>query len=309
MKPTIRTSGNTSHFHRFRIFILLITWFSLSGNVFAQSESDSLKSPRMIMDPATGELRPRPILVSGVEPTPFKNYIVELGAGLAFPLQDFHSADPANERAGYALQGFSLSTGVFVGFSENSEAGWYFGAAYSGFRKSSDFADSLATAPPIWPPGDGEEQSTFRVNPDHQQRYHIFSLRTGFAFEGSNENVSAFGNVMANMNIISMNRIPLDEIRISGTTPGSYAIGFEPVISSGISAAFGLRFQQQLSVGIAWHYLGSPEMSFLEGPVEGSPPIAFSDFALQRRIHFLEVKLSYGITPRSGARLPWSPRN
>lgn len=223
--------------------------FSLSGNVFAQNEPDSLRSPRMIMDPATGELRP----VSGAEIKPFKNYIVEVGASLAFPLQDFHAADPANERAGYALQGFSLSTGVFLGFSESSEAGWYFGAAYSGFRISSDFTDPFNSAPPVWPPAEGEEQPDFRVDPDHLQRCHIFSLRTGFSFEGSNENVSAYGSLLANMNIISMNRVPMDEITPTGLTSRRYAIGFEPVFSSGISAEFGLRFQQQLSVGIAWH--------------------------------------------------------
>lgn len=304
MKSINTTEGKTPHFYRFATPFLLFVLFSLSGNVFAQNESDSLAAPTFAMDPASGELLPvSPSSTYDTIPR-FTNHIIHLGFGFAFPLRDFHASDPTNEIAGYAAPGYSLSTGVFVGFAKGSEAGWYFGAAYSGFRKSSVFVDSLNSAIAAYQPdeaGGGEPPEALLVDPGYRPRYDVFSLSTGFAFDGSDERVSAYGSLLINFNYSRMNRFDVlnneaAEMEIQFRTPS--------VMSTGFSAAFGLRFQQQFSVGIAFHYIGAPTLEINEWGTNDIREINFDDICTDRRIHFLEVKMGYAFVNRGNPRPP-----
>lgn len=300
------TSGRTSHFHRYSAFLFLFVWFSLSGNVFAQSETDSLEVLPYPTDASSSKFRydSSEFFIDTIPR--FYNRIAEFGFGLTFPLRDFHASDPTNEFAGYALQGFSLNASVFTGFSDGGRAGWFFGAAYSHFKKSETFADSLRSIIAAFEPAEGENQEgTINFSEDFRPRYDIFSLRSGFAFEGSDERVSAFGGLLLNINLILMNPILL---RTDGTAPSLRAqagkFRSSAQFTTGISATFGLRFQQQLSVGITWHYLGTADLSYVRRDGRDAAGSVLRDLPLQRRIHFLEVKLGYGIAKRSGEREP-----
>lgn len=286
-------------------FLLLILSF-LSGNTFGQNEGERPKSPAYIVGPVSGATQADVDPIAADTVPRFYNYVAEFGFGLAFPLRDFHASDPGNEFAGYALQGYSLSTSLFMGFTGNSEAGWHFGASYTTFRKSPAFTDTLRSMLDAFEPDEGESQEgTLSVADDFRSRYDVFSLRTGFGFEGSDQRVSAYGSFMLNLNFIHLNRILLET---DGTAQSLRAQGGEfhsdVQITSGISASFGLRFQQQLSVGLTWHYLGTAEMSYDRRRSNLPAETVLNDLPMQRRFHFLEVKLGYGLAKRSGEREP-----
>ena len=308
MKQTLSPSYLIRGLRPASTLLFFIAWLCPSGNLFAQNEADTLKSEIFYKDPATGELKP----LAGEINTDwdlyytlprFNNRIINFGFSLAFPLRDFHASDPANARSGYAAQGYSVSTGLFLGFSEGSEAGWYFGAAYSGFRKSMDFVDSLNAVMPVITANQGtpnESQERLVVDPDYQPRYDIFSLQSGLAFEGSDERVAAYGSLMININLTRVNRFDLlnpalDEPEMRAPWG----------LSTGFSATFGLRFQQQLSLGLAFHYIGAPTLRFNEVKLhreQGLLDDVFAAFPSDRHIHFLEVKMGYSFIKRGGWR-------
>jgi hypothetical protein len=269
----------------------------------AQNEVDSLMAAKFYLDPATGELKP---LGEKINPDwklydtipRFNNHIIDIGFGFAFPLRDFHATDTANGSSGYVAQGYSLSTGLFLGFAEGSEAGWYLGASYSGFRKSSTFAESLNAALSIYQTGEEDEIEILRLDPNYRPRYDIYSLRTGFAFEGSDARVSVYGSLLADLNFTRINRFTLEN-----TDLDRKKIRTPLASSSGFTAAFGLRFQQQLSLGIAFHYIGETSLLFNPSDRRDLPDGIFSGLSLQRRIHFLEVKMRYSFIKRGG----WKP--
>ncbi|MFN2423975.1 MAG: hypothetical protein ABR572_09380 [Cryomorphaceae bacterium] len=369
MKQSLRPSSLIHGVRATATLLLLIAWLSPSGNLYAQTESDTLKPTTFYMDPATGELTPvekksaaneadtlkstklyidwetKKLIIDREEKTAnepdslkstifymdqdtgelkpvspdinpnlklydtiprFINRIVDIGFGFAFPLRDFHASDPSNEISGYALPGYSVSTGLFLGFTDGSEAGWYFGAAYSGFRKSMDYVDSLNAVLPDFTVNEGEEDEaleSLRVNPDYRPRYDIFSLRTGFAFEGSDERISAYGSLLINMNFSRINSFTFEGTDLTGNR-----IRMSGGISTGFTASFGLRFQQQISLGVAFHYIGAPGMQFNEMDQRRVEQNTFDDgfenFPLDRRIHFLEVKMGYSFVKRGGWRVP-----
>lgn len=308
MKRIMNQSHCQLHFRTSATRLFIIALLSLSGNVYAQNKADSLKSTTYRIDQATGEFQIDSVSIPYDTIPKIQNYIFQYGFGAAIPISDFRSSDAANNFAGYALPGFSLSTGVFVGFDETSEAGWYFGAAYSNFSKSHVFADSLAAALDAFEPepveGVETEPAGVTLGPDYRPRYDMLSLRTGLAFEGSDKRVSAYGGLILSLNFIRMNNIPLRGNIPAGMRSAQNQFQVPTIITTGVSASFGLRFQQQFSVGVAWHYLGSPDLTF-ERPENGSaPPVVFQDISMQRRIHFLEVRIGYGIATRAGWKTP-----
>lgn len=289
---------------RFSSTTTLLSLLFISGSLFAQNQVDSPGSSTSTTD-TTKALEYRiPILVYDTIPQ-FYNRIWNLGFGLAFPLQDFHASDPQNPMSGYALQGVSLSTGLYLGFKEGSEAGWYFGAGYSSFR-TAGFIDSLQASAASISALPTLEAGSVTIEEDYRPRYNIISLSTGFAFEGSKEEVSAYGALLLNVNFTNMNSFGLEN-----TLMEEVEVGVPFAVSTGFSAKLGLRFQQQFNVGVAWHYLGMPEMGFDRpgassgGVIQSSNPIArFASIPMARRIHFLEVHLGYAFIKRGGYRPP-----
>ncbi len=277
----------------------------ISGNLFSQNNvDDTLISTNNTDTTKTSEMSSA-IFIQVYDTIPrFYNRIWNIGFGFAFPIQDFHSSDPQNKLAGYALQGLSFSVGLFSGFSEGSEAGWYFGAAYSSFN-TAGFIDSLqvnASRIELLP---SVESGTVFINEDYRPRYQIFSFSTGFAFEGSDERVSAYGSLLINANFTRVN-----SFRLVHPSVAENKVVFPFKISNGFSAKFGLRFQQQFSIGLGWHYLGRPDLeidardAFLTQNQAVIAVDAFGSIPGSRRINFLEVNMSYAFVRRGGYRAP-----
>ena len=285
----------------------LCTALCLAGSSFSHlaAQSDTLSTPA-----PKGPITPMPATASNpdvlmvptwmqvVDTAKTRQVTWDLQFGMAFPMQDFHDSDPENPLAGYAKQGYTLGASMMLGFGGKGNTGVHLGIAYTGMRLHPTFRDSVFAA------ADRVNQvaeSIFLPDEDYKPRYDIIQFNTGWAYEGSSESVAAYARVTVGMNLT----------RISGTT--FERTTFLPVettnrltetsnrltISTGHSIEFGLRFQKQLSLGLAWHYLGEPDIDYgVHRRPSEFPEDAFDHLATQRRIHLLEVKLGYGFDYR-----------
>lgn len=291
--------ANFRHFPTLAMFSLIL----LSGHLYSQNQADYLSISTIKKDTTKTPELSKPYSVYDTIPR-FYNRIWNLGFGFAFPLQDFHASDPQDTLSGYALQGVSLSTGLFLGFKEGGEAGWYFGAAYSGFN-TAGFMDTLQASAAQIESMPTVEAGSVTINEDIIPRYDILSLSTGLAFEGSDARVSVYGSLLANINFTRMNTVGLEH-----PTFATQRMSVPFAVSTGFTAKFGFRFQQQLNVGVAWHYLGRPVMNYsssepgIFGFTDGQEDEPLSNIPMSRRINFLEVQLGYAFIKRGGYRPP-----
>lgn len=221
---------------------------------------------------------------------------MDFSAAVVFPVHYFAQQELSNPDAGYASQGFAVGIGRFFPFGSTSPFGVQFSLGYVTMG-----ANALMSGIQSAFDGNQDEEETWVLSRDSRPRYQILPFSIGLAYEGEGKKADVYARFMLHAAYASMN-----EFNIHGEEQGNTLIDVNGAFSSGVGLEIGARLHNVLRVGIAWQYLGRPDMSF--SAARGDfPSQALNAFNSPRPISVLCINTGFSLdrslSRRKGARI------
>lgn len=226
--------------------------------------------------------------------------LVDVHASVVFPMQYFAQAEPGNPDAGYAAQGFGVGLGRFFPFGSQSPVGIQFSLGYVRMGATA-FGGHIQSVLDDFVQSDSDAQDeTLELDSDFRPRYHMLPFSIGLAYEGSGKKADVYARFMLHGAFSSMN-----DFTVRGDESGLNVVNVDRGWSTGIGMELGARLHNALRVGVAWQYLGRPEMSY-NVEAGGLPGRALTGLNGARPISILAVNLGFSVdrslSRRKGAR-------